>query len=64
MYKRQTITIPQIVAGLTGGLILKHVVGGSSIMMLVVAGIAMLLGAISVFFVEDSHNKLTPESAK
>jgi len=59
-----TITIPQIVAGLTGGLILKHVVGGSSIMMLVVAGIAMLLAAISVSFVEDSHKELKPESAK
>ena len=51
-----TITIPQIVAGLTGGLILKYVVGGSSISMLVVAGISMLLAAISVAFVKESNH--------
>jgi len=51
-----TITIPQIVAGLTGGLILKYVVGGSSISMLVVAGISMLFAAISVAFVKESNH--------
>ncbi|NDV77412.1 SLC45 family MFS transporter [Dysgonomonas sp. 511] len=48
-----TITIPQIVAGLTGGLILKYVAGGSSIVMMIVAGVAMALAAISVTFVRD-----------
>lgn len=50
-----TITIPQIIAGLCGGLIYKYVVGGSSIAMLVVAGVSMLLAAISVAFVKDDH---------
>ena len=52
-----TITIPQIVAGLTGGLILRYVVGGSSISMLVVAGISMLLAAISVTFVKETNHQ-------
>ncbi len=51
-----TITIPQIVAGLTGGLILKYVVEGSSISMLVVAGVSMLLAAISVVFVKETNH--------
>lgn len=59
-----TITIPQIVAGITGGLILRYAVGGSSILMLVVAGVAMLLAAISVAFVQDSNKDLKPESVK
>lgn len=52
-----TITIPQITAGLTGGLLFKYVAGGSSILMLVVAGVSMLLAAISVAFVEDTNAK-------
>ena len=52
-----TITIPQITAGLTGGLLFKYVAGGSSIAMLVVAGVSMLLAAISVAFVEDTDTK-------
>ena len=51
-----TICLPQIVASLVGGLILR-VVGGEvvdgvqtgQIAMLVVAGVALLLGAIAVF---------------
>lgn len=48
-----TITIPQIVAGITGGLIFKYVAGGSSITMLIVAGISMLLAALSVALVKE-----------
>jgi maltose/moltooligosaccharide transporter len=59
-----TITIPQIVAGITGGLILKYVVGGSSVSMLVVAGVSMLLAAISVAFVQDKNAEIQPESIK
>ena len=59
-----TITIPQIVAGITGGLILKYVVGGSSVSMLVVAGVSMLLAAISVAFVQDKNSEIQPESIK
>jgi len=47
-----TITIPQIAAGLLGGLILK-LLGGQAILMLGVAGASMLLAAISVIFVKE-----------
>lgn len=57
-----TITIPQIAAGLTGGLLLKYVAGGSSITMLVVAGVSMLFAAVSVVFVQDSNHELKPKT--
>jgi maltose/moltooligosaccharide transporter len=50
-----TITIPQIVAGLTGGLILQYMVSGDSIKMLIVAGISMILAALSVSQVKEKH---------
>ena len=46
-----TITIPQIAAGVLGGVILA-LVGGNAVMMLGVAGISMLIAAVSVFFVK------------
>ncbi len=52
-----TITIPQICAGLLGGLLLTAL-GGASIMMLGVAGISMILAGISVIFViEQKHSE-------
>ena len=50
-----TITIPQITAGLCGGLLFTYIAGGSSIAMLVVAGVSMLFAAISVYFVKEDH---------
>lgn len=54
-----TITIPQIVIGALGGLILKHIFGMNTPMMLVLAGIFMILAAISVYFVKETpaHNE-------
>ena len=46
-----TITIPQIVIGLTGGLIVKWCFDSEAISMLGLAGVFMLLAAISVAFV-------------
>ena len=46
-----TICLPQIVAAATGGLVLS-LVGGSQPAMLVVAGVFLVLGAISVKFIE------------
>ncbi len=46
-----TITIPQIAAGILGGVILA-LVGGNAVMMLGVAGVSMLIAAASVFFVK------------
>lgn len=48
-----TICLPQIVAALLGGVIFKYVVGESSIAMLVVAGVLLLCGAFSVFFIKE-----------
>lgn len=48
-----TITIPQIVIGLTGGLIVSHCFGGDAMLMLALAGVFMLLAAVSVCFVKE-----------
>ncbi|WP_423147743.1 MFS transporter [Rubrolithibacter danxiaensis] len=47
------ITFPQIVNGFFGGMIVKHFFGGQAIYALVLAGILMILGAISVLYVQD-----------
>lgn len=48
-----TITIPQIVVGLLGGVIVKYVFDGRPMSMLMMAGVFMLLAAVSVVFVKD-----------
>lgn len=48
-----TITIPQIVVGLTGGLIVKYLFGSSPMAMIALAGAFMLLAALSVAFVRE-----------
>ena len=47
-----TICLPQIIAALLGGVILS-LVGGTQVMMLVVAGISLILGAASVAFIQE-----------
>ena len=47
-----TICLPQIIAALLGGVILS-MVGGNQAMMLVVAGVSLLLGAVAVFFIKE-----------
>ncbi len=47
-----TICIPQIIAALVGGLILKFV-GGSQVMMLVVAGVSLMIGSVCVFVIKE-----------
>ena len=47
-----TITIPQIAAGLLGGVVLTFL-GGKAILMLGVAGLAMVAAAVSVVFVKE-----------
>lgn len=49
-----TICLPQIIAALLGGVIFK-MVGGSSIIMLVVAGVLLLIGAFSVFIIKEKN---------
>ena len=48
-----SITIPQIINGITGGLILKYFLNDNPINSLVLAGVMFLLGAIAVLFVKD-----------
>lgn len=48
-----TITLPQIIIGLSGGVIVKYCFGSDPMMMLALAGAFMLLAAISVGFVKE-----------
>ena len=49
-----TITIPQIVIGLTGGVIVKYCFGSNAVMMLALACVFMLLAAVSVVFIREN----------
>ena len=49
-----TICLPQIAAALLGGVIIK-LVGGTQIMMLVVAGVCMILGAAAVYVIKEKR---------
>lgn len=48
-----TICLPQIVAAALGGLILKYCAGESPIVMLLIAGILLLIGAFTVFIIKE-----------
>ena len=48
-----TICLPQIVAASVGGLLLS-LVGGSQVIMLVLAGVLLLLGAVAVLFIKET----------
>lgn len=50
------ITFPQIVNGFFGGMMVKGFFNGEAIYALVIAGIFMLCGAISVLYVQDLAN--------
>lgn len=50
------ITFPQIVNGIFGGLIVKHLYNGMAIWALVTAGALLIAGAISVVFVKDKDD--------
>ena len=52
-----TITIPQILNGVVGGLIVKHLFNDQPIYALVMAGVFLFLSAGSVFFVHDETDK-------
>ena len=48
-----TICLPQIVAALLGGVLLKNLCAGSQAGMLVVAGVLLFLGAVSVLLIKE-----------
>lgn len=50
-----TITIPQIAIGLSGGLIVKYLFDSSPMAMIALAGVFMLLAAVSVVFVKEKQ---------
>lgn len=50
------ITLPQITNGIIGGPMVKHFYGDQAIYAIVIAGIIMILGAVSVLFVEDKDD--------
>lgn len=47
------ITMPQIVNGFLGGLIVKHLYNGEAIYALVMAGVFMIMGALSVMYIKQ-----------
>ncbi|MGI4728073.1 MAG: MFS transporter, partial [Janthinobacterium lividum] len=50
------ITLPQIINGLFGGLIVKDLFGGHAIYAIVLAGLFMFCAAISVLFIQDEKD--------
>ena len=51
-----TICVPQIVAALCGGLLLKYICAHVQAGMLVVAGVLLILGACSVFMIKEKED--------
>jgi maltose/moltooligosaccharide transporter len=51
------ITIPQIINGIVGGPMVKYLFGSHSVYAILVAGLFMLLAAVSVIFVQDKSEK-------
>ena len=50
------ITLPQIINGVIGGPIVKHLYGSHAIYSLVMAGVFLLIAAFCVRFVEDKDD--------
>lgn len=50
-----TICLPQIIAALLGGVLLKYICAGAQAYMLVVAGVLLVLGAISVAAIKEKE---------
>lgn len=48
-----TICIPQIIAASLGGVLLQHVASGSFVLMLLIAGVSLILGAFAVLFIKE-----------
>ncbi|MDN5292138.1 MAG: maltose/moltooligosaccharide transporter [Anaerophaga sp.] len=50
------ITIPQIVNGIFSGPVLKSLFNSQAIFALIIAGVSLLIAAVSVYFVEDKED--------
>jgi maltose/moltooligosaccharide transporter len=55
-----SITIPQIVNGIFGGLILQYFFHDDPLNSIIMAGVFMLLGAVSTVFVKDKLDLRKP----
>ena len=49
------ITLPQIVNGIFGGSIIKHLFDSQAIYALIIAGVSLMIAAVSVVFVDDKE---------
>jgi maltose/moltooligosaccharide transporter len=52
------ITFPQIVNGVIGGLLVKHLYAGQAVFSLVAAGVLLIIGAFSVMRVDDGDESV------
>jgi maltose/moltooligosaccharide transporter len=60
-----TIAAPQIISGLISGWILSSVFDNNAVYIIMLAGVSMILGALSVYFVkEDVEQEASLEEAK
>jgi maltose/moltooligosaccharide transporter len=50
-----SITIPQIISGIFSGLILKYFFADNPMLCIIMAGISMMLGAVSALFIKEIH---------
>jgi maltose/moltooligosaccharide transporter len=56
------ITLPQIVNGFFGGIIVKEIFNGQAIFALVMAGVLMIIAAISVLYVQDKEDNFEADT--
>lgn len=58
-----TITLPQIVAAALGGAVFGLLGGSSQLNMIVLAGVLLIIGGVSVFFIKETYaEKADPET--
>jgi len=50
-----SITIPQIISGVSTGLILKYFFADNPVLCIVMAGVSMILGAVSALFIKEKQ---------
>lgn len=60
-----TITLPQIVAAAIGGAVFGLLGGSSQLNMIVLAGVLLIIGGVSVFFIKETYaEKADPETER
>lgn len=60
-----TITLPQIIAAAIGGAVFGLLGGSSQLNMIVLAGVLLIIGGVSVFFIKETYaEKADPETER